>query len=77
MRHPIYFFSMMFLLFRPVMDLFYLTCLICIIIYFCIGSYYEEKRLVEKFGEDYIKYRKAVPRFFPLKFFKPYKVENI
>ena len=76
MRHPLYFFSMMFLLFRPVMDLFYLTCLICIIIYFYIGSYYEEKRLVEKFGEKYLRYKKAVPRFFPLKFFKPYREEN-
>lgn len=73
MRHPLYFFSIMFLLFRPVMDLFYLTCLICIIIYFYVGSYYEEKRLVEKFGEAYIKYRKEVPRIFPVKFYKPYK----
>lgn len=72
MRHPLYFFSMMFLLFRPVMDLFYLTCLICIIIYFYIGSYFEEKRLVEKFGENYLKYKEKVPRFFPVKLFHPY-----
>jgi len=75
-RHPLYFFSIMFLLFRPVMDLFYLTCLICIMIYFFIGSHYEEKKLVEKFGEDYIRYRKAVPRFFPLKILKPYNEPN-
>jgi len=73
MRHPLYFFSIMFLLFRPVMDIFYLTCLICIIIYFYIGSYYEEKRLIEKFGEEYIKYKKEVPVIFPAKFYKPYK----
>jgi len=73
MRHPLYFFSIMFLLFRPVMDIFYLTCLICIIIYFYIGSYYEEKRLIEKFGEEYIKYKKEVPVIFPVKFYKPYK----
>ena len=73
MRHPLYFFSIMFLLFRPVMDIFYLTCLICIIIYFYIGSYYEEKRLIEKFGEEYIKYKKEVPGIFPVKFYKPYK----
>ena len=77
MRHPLYFFSIMFLLFRPVMNLFYLTCLICIIIYFYIGSYYEEKRLVEKFGEVYIKYRKEVPGIFPVKFYKPYKEEIV
>ena len=75
-RHPLYFFSIMFLLFRPVMDLFYLTCLICIMIYFYMGSHYEEKKLVEKFGEDYIRYKKVVPRFFPLKILKPYNEPN-
>ena len=77
MRHPLYFFSILFLLFRPVMNLFYLTCLICIIIYFYIGSYHEEKKLVEKFGENYIKYRKEVPRIFPVKFYKPYEEKII
>jgi protein-S-isoprenylcysteine O-methyltransferase Ste14 len=76
MRHPLYFFSIMFLFFRPVMDLFYLTCLICTMIYFYVGSCYEEKRLVEKFGEDYIGYRKVVPRFFPVKIFTPYNEPN-
>jgi protein-S-isoprenylcysteine O-methyltransferase Ste14 len=75
-RHPLYFFSIMFLLFRPVMDLFYLTCLICIMIYFYMGSHYEEKKLVEKFGGDYIRYREVVPRFFPLKIFTPYNEPN-
>jgi protein-S-isoprenylcysteine O-methyltransferase Ste14 len=73
MRHPMLFFGGLFIIFRPVMGLFYLTCVICIILYIYIGSFYEEKRLVEKFGERYIKYQKAVPRFFPLKLFNPYK----
>ena len=71
-RHPLYFFSITFLLFRPVMDLFYLTFFICIVVYFYIGSYYEEKKLVRQFGEVYEKYRKEVPRIFPVKLFKPY-----
>ena len=69
MRHPILFFGGMFLILRPVMSLFYLTCLICIILYIYIGSFYEEKRLIEKFGERYIKYQKEVPRFFPVRLF--------
>lgn len=73
MRHPMLFFGGLFLVLRPVMGLFYLTCLICIILYIYIGSFYEEKRLIEKFGERYIKYQKAVPRFFPLKLLNPYK----
>jgi len=64
-RHPIYFFAIMFLLFRPTMDLFYLTFFICIVVYFYIGSIFEEKKLVRYFGDIYLKYQKSVPRIFP------------
>ncbi len=64
-RHPIYLFSILFLTFRPAMDLFYLTTLICIIIYFYVGSVYEERKLVEVFGNEYLNYQKNVPRLFP------------
>jgi protein-S-isoprenylcysteine O-methyltransferase Ste14 len=66
-RHPILFFGGLFLILRPVMDLFYLTCLICIILYIYIGSFFEEKRLIEKFGERYIEYQKDVARFIPVR----------
>ncbi|MBT8379095.1 MAG: hypothetical protein KJN64_07685 [Ignavibacteria bacterium] len=72
-RHPLYFFSIIFLLFRPTMDLFYLTFFACIVVYFYIGSYHEEKKLTEHFGDIYSEYKKSVPRIFPLKIFKPYK----
>lgn len=75
-RHPVYFFSIMFLLFRPTMDLFYLTFFVCIVTYFYIGSYYEEVKLAEHFGDIYLSYKKSVPRIFPLKLFKPFKEEN-
>ncbi len=71
-RHPIFLFGGLFILLRPVMGLFYLTCVICIILYFYIGSFYEEKRLIEIFGERYINYKKEVPGFFPVRLFKPY-----
>lgn len=66
-RHPVYFFTIMFLLFRPEMDLFYLVMLICITAYFIVGSYYEEKKLIEKFGREYIEFQKSVPRILPIK----------
>lgn len=68
-RHPIYFFSIIFLLFRAEMDLFYLTVLICFIIYFYIGSVFEEKKLITIFGKEYEEYQKDVPRIFPVKLF--------
>ena len=71
-RHPLYFFSIMFLVLRPTMDLFYLTFVACIIAYFYVGSIYEEKKLVERFGEQYLEYRKEVPRIMPVKLFNPY-----
>lgn len=67
-RHPIYLFSILFLGFRPVMTLFYLTFFICMVLYFYIGSIYEERKLVEKFGVQYKEYQEQVPRLIPIKF---------
>ena len=64
-RHPIYLFSILFLGFRPTMSLFYFVFFVCIIMYFYIGSYYEEKKLLEKFGGEYLTYMMNTPRFFP------------
>lgn len=66
-RHPIYFFSIIFLLFRAEMSLFYLTMFISFTAYFYIGSYYEEKKLVRLFGDVYKDYQQKVPRIFPFK----------
>jgi methanethiol S-methyltransferase len=77
MRHPLYFFSIIFLLFRPVMDLFYLTFFICVVIYFYVGAYFEEKKLVNYFGDVYVNYKKMVPGIIPYKLFKPYNQEII
>jgi steroid 5-alpha reductase family enzyme len=68
-RHPIYFFSIVFLVFRAEMDLFYLTMLVAFIIYFYIGSVYEEKKLIRIFGKVYEDYQKEVARIFPVKIF--------
>lgn len=73
MRHPLYFFTFLVLIFRPEMNLFYFTSVICIAVYFYIGSEYEEKKLLEKFGSEYEVYRNKVPRFFPSKIFSPYE----
>lgn len=66
-RHPIYLFTILFLGFRPTMDLFYFVTFICVVIYFYIGSIFEEKKLKEKYGKDYEEYLKNTPRIFPLK----------
>ena len=64
-RHPIYLFSIIFIMFRAEMDLFYLTIVFCLICYFYIGSVYEEKKLVAIFGDKYREYQKSVARIIP------------
>src|ERR1035437_10300635 len=64
-RHPLYLFTIIFLMLRPTMDLFYLVFLIFLIAYFYIGSFYEERKLVSAFGDRYRKYQESVPRLFP------------
>ncbi|MHB8579497.1 MAG: methyltransferase family protein [Ignavibacteriaceae bacterium] len=65
-RHPVYFFSIVFLVFRPEMNLSYATFLVCIIAYFYIGSFYEEFKMVAMFGQIYIDYQNKVPRIVPV-----------
>jgi protein-S-isoprenylcysteine O-methyltransferase Ste14 len=64
-RHPLYFFTIMFLVLRPYMFLDYLVSLVCIIAYFYVGSLWEEKRMLEKFGEHYEAYKKQVAPIVP------------
>ena len=66
-RHPVYLFSILFLGLRPTMDFFYFIMFICSVVYFYIGSIYEERKLTEIFGDEYTEYQKRVPRLFPLK----------
>ncbi len=67
-RHPIYLFSILFLGLRPYMELFYFVLFLCITVYFFVGAYYEEKKLVKIFGDEYLQYKKNVPGIFPFKF---------
>lgn len=64
-RHPLYFFSIIFIGARPAMNLSDLTFIAGIIAYFYVGSFYEEKKLAEKFGDMYREYQRSVPRLIP------------
>jgi protein-S-isoprenylcysteine O-methyltransferase Ste14 len=66
-RHPLYLGSM--LLFAAVwgstLSLAALIVLVVIFIFYNHIAAYEEKKLEEKFGEAYIRYKKKVPRWIP------------
>jgi protein-S-isoprenylcysteine O-methyltransferase Ste14 len=76
-RHPIYFFSIVILGFRSTMDLFYLIFFICIVVYFYVGSVYEEKSLEKRYGDVYLNYKRLVPRLIPNPFINNKITEEI
>ena len=65
-RHPLYFFSMLFLWLNPVMLLPSFLFNLLATGYFYAGSRVEERRLAAFFGERYVAYRRRVPGLFPI-----------
>jgi len=64
-RHPLYLFSIAFLLLNPVMTAQWLLLTGLSALYFVIGALIEERRLLEEFGDQYRQYRQAVPFIIP------------
>jgi protein-S-isoprenylcysteine O-methyltransferase Ste14 len=64
-RHPLYFFAVLFLWLSPTMTENLLAFNILATIYFYLGARHEERSLQEEFGREYEDYRKKVPMFLP------------
>jgi protein-S-isoprenylcysteine O-methyltransferase Ste14 len=64
-RHPLYFFSILFMILNPVMTIQWLLLTIMGTAYFIVGGIIEEKRLAEEFGVAYLGYQMRVPFFIP------------
>lgn len=64
-RHPLYFFSLLFLWLTPAMSVNLLATYLLFTLYFYLGSIFEERRLVAEFGEPYREYQRIVPRLVP------------
>lgn len=67
-RHPMYFFGILLLASRPVMDVRGVVLLVGAWAYFHVGSMHEERRLVFTYGKAYEDYRRQVSRIFPVRF---------
>ena len=65
-RHPMYFAILLVFVSSSTTytDLFFIN-LISILLYIEIGSYYEEKSLIKKFGSDYLKYQSITNKYLP------------
>lgn len=66
-RHPLYLGISAVLAFHPVQSRNTAISTGLIILYFWVGTFFEERRMVRKFGEEYRSYQKRVPRFLPLR----------
>jgi len=64
-RHPLYSAGLLFIWLTPVLTTTILAFNLAISAYLYIGSTFEERRLVRQFGEEYLAYRRRVPRLLP------------
>lgn len=64
-RHPLYFFGLLSMWSVPIMTDLQLMFTVAASLYFIIGSRWEEQRMVEAFGEEYITYQQSVPWLVP------------
>jgi protein-S-isoprenylcysteine O-methyltransferase Ste14 len=66
-RHPLYLFSLLTIWPVTTMTDTYLGFCIGATLYFVIGSWYEERRLIGAFGDDYRAYQRRIPWLIPFR----------
>lgn len=64
-RHPLYTFSLAILWLSPNMSLNSLVLYLGLTLYVLAGIYFEERKLLRTFGEEYAKYRAVTPMLIP------------
>jgi protein-S-isoprenylcysteine O-methyltransferase Ste14 len=64
-RHPLYTAGLVFIWLTPIMTSGLLALNIGLTVYLVVGSYYEERKLVREFGEEYILYQQRTPMLIP------------
>jgi len=69
MRHPLYTFGLLFLWLSPSVTFNSLILYIALTIYILVGAYFEERKLLREFGQEYADYKAVTPMIIPgLKF---------
>jgi len=64
-RHPLYTFTLLFLWASPTLSWNSLALNLGVMLYFVIGSVFEEQKLLEEFGPEYVDYKRRTPAFLP------------
>jgi protein-S-isoprenylcysteine O-methyltransferase Ste14 len=65
MRHPLYAFGLLFIWLTPMMTVNLLALILGLTLYILIGIYFEERKLLQVYGQDYADYRARTPMLFP------------
>jgi methanethiol S-methyltransferase len=65
MRHPLYTAGLIFIWLIPIMTWNLLALIIGLTVYIFIGAYFEERKLLAEFGENYAEYRRHTPMLVP------------
>jgi len=64
-RHPLYTFGLLILWLSPNMTVNLLVIYISLTIYILVGAYFEERKLLREFGDEYTDYKAVTPMLIP------------
>jgi protein-S-isoprenylcysteine O-methyltransferase Ste14 len=64
-RHPLYTFGLLILWLTPSMTINSLIFYISLTVYIFVGAYFEERKLLREFGQEYADYKTATPMLIP------------
>ena len=64
-RHPVYTFGLFYIWLTPMMTTNLLALYLAATVYILVGIYFEERKLLDDFGQDYAEYRSRTPMLLP------------
>jgi len=65
MRHPLYTFGLLFIWFSPSVSVNSFVLYVSLTIYILVGAYFEERKLLREYGQEYADYKSATPMIIP------------
>jgi methanethiol S-methyltransferase len=65
MRHPVYSFALLFIWLTPMMTVNLLAFYLALTLYILVGIIFEERKLLDDFGQPYAEYRSRTPMLIP------------
>jgi protein-S-isoprenylcysteine O-methyltransferase Ste14 len=65
MRHPLYTFGLLALWLSPSVTVNSFILYVSLTVYILVGAYFEERKLLREFGQEYADYRAATPMLIP------------